>query len=1088
MRKKYFIKLGIYIFIISLSVIYFHPCFVFAQILTGDVWFVPSEIIILTNTQFTTEVHVNSGVQKIAAYGFEVHFDQNIVAVDTTQGNNGVTAGPDGFVAAVNSEDPGILIFNGYDTSGKGPGSDLNVLTIHWSSGMTTGTTPLNLRVTTLTDETTATIGDIPRDLDGSVTVNDAEMGDANKDGSVDIVDALIIAQYYVGTNPANFHTDVSDVDHSGQIDIVDALLVAQFYVDLLPALPTPTPSPSPTPTPVTPGITPENWVEVNNFIQINASQANRFFENGFVVLSNSKSNTLSQVYTALSGAERVPPFITTDALLHIFHITYAHMSEIIEKNELINRMKTLLGNVNLEVMTEYNNIPADKPFIKQAALKLWIYSAVADSLINGETSISGSDVVPIEASVNDILGRIYACAPPESGSDEDYTHYKPRGHYKGDTELENYFRAKTWLERQYFHFADETESAASAIMGYVLTHNQTLLDSWDSIHTFLSALINPAQGLNPKDINQAMGILFSTYNTDKYFLLEEAANRTILMDYLLTESDPDAQYAMFMDTGFSMDIDAMDSTVGPNNVTGRFMPNSLDAAATVFNSGAAYDEHQSEMATYTDGLSLQQAIENLIIEYNQMPESEWTQSIYNSMLYAIRALSDNPNGVVPEFMQNTPWQREKLNTQLAAWTELHNDNIIYSPVEPTPTPTPTSTPTSTPLPETPTPTPQPDTPTPEPITDPPGTSTPSPPPETPAPTSPPVTDKVKAEYKCSAPSADSNQIKPRLNIINTVSAAIPLNEMTIRYYYTKEGDAPEEFHVDYAAVGASNVTGEFYDGYVEIGFTADAGELPFTGETGEISIRINKTDWSNYDQSDDYSFDGTVTYYTEWIYVTVYQNGTKIWGVEPGIPIITDPPTGTPTPIPTPTPTVTPTPVPKRGFVEPYPDFYSRIKTMCQKAMDAITEAGFMTIHLDKFSEIYTWADTFEIYSNIILADNAFTTEEEEYMKDWGYEIDYFFTDPAFVPESNAKSHVVTDIYTYEDRVLHEAMGKLHPIIILYKEPGKESLFAAVGYTMSYYEFEETDYNRVNDDEWETMLNSSPPDRPLWTDGYIEN
>lgn len=62
-------------------------------------------------------------------------------------------------------------------------------------------------------------------------------LGDVNSSGSVDIVDALLIAQYYVGLNPANFDPAYADVNCDGSIDIVDALLVAQYYVGLLPDL-----------------------------------------------------------------------------------------------------------------------------------------------------------------------------------------------------------------------------------------------------------------------------------------------------------------------------------------------------------------------------------------------------------------------------------------------------------------------------------------------------------------------------------------------------------------------------------------------------------------------------------------------------------------------------------------------------------------------------------------------------------------------------------------------------------------------------------------------------------------------------------
>lgn len=61
--------------------------------------------------------------------------------------------------------------------------------------------------------------------------------GDVNGDGTVNIVDALLIAQYYVGNPPAVFIVANGDVNGDGTVNIVDALRVAQYYVGLIPSL-----------------------------------------------------------------------------------------------------------------------------------------------------------------------------------------------------------------------------------------------------------------------------------------------------------------------------------------------------------------------------------------------------------------------------------------------------------------------------------------------------------------------------------------------------------------------------------------------------------------------------------------------------------------------------------------------------------------------------------------------------------------------------------------------------------------------------------------------------------------------------------
>ncbi|MBN1697233.1 MAG: agmatine deiminase family protein [Spirochaetales bacterium] len=58
--------------------------------------------------------------------------------------------------------------------------------------------------------------------------------GDVDSNGAVNIVDALLTAQYYVGLDPAGFDKSKADTDCDNGVDIVDALLIAQLYVGLI--------------------------------------------------------------------------------------------------------------------------------------------------------------------------------------------------------------------------------------------------------------------------------------------------------------------------------------------------------------------------------------------------------------------------------------------------------------------------------------------------------------------------------------------------------------------------------------------------------------------------------------------------------------------------------------------------------------------------------------------------------------------------------------------------------------------------------------------------------------------------------------
>jgi hypothetical protein len=78
-------------------------------------------------------------------------------------------------------------------------------------------------------------------------TLFSQELGDVNSDTVINIVDALLIAQFYVNLNPANFNEAKAEVDCNGVVNIIDALLVAKYYVRLITAFPCDAVTPEPT-------------------------------------------------------------------------------------------------------------------------------------------------------------------------------------------------------------------------------------------------------------------------------------------------------------------------------------------------------------------------------------------------------------------------------------------------------------------------------------------------------------------------------------------------------------------------------------------------------------------------------------------------------------------------------------------------------------------------------------------------------------------------------------------------------------------------------------------------------------------------
>ncbi|ASA22540.1 X2-like carbohydrate binding domain-containing protein [Paenibacillus donghaensis] len=152
------------------------------------------------------------------------------------------------------------------------------------------------------------------------------------------------------------------------------------------------------------------------------------------------------------------------------------------------------------------------------------------------------------------------------------------------------------------------------------------------------------------------------------------------------------------------------------------------------------------------------------------------------------------------------------------------------------------------------------------------------------------VPGSIKVQMYNGAIAATANTLNPRIKLTNTGSTAVNLADVTIRYYYTINGEKAQTVFFDWSTVGSANVTGTFVkldtptstaDTYASIGFTSAAGSLA-AGQSIEIQTRIAKTDWSNYTQTDDYSFNSTATQYTDRPEAPAYVSGSLQWGVEP--------------------------------------------------------------------------------------------------------------------------------------------------------------------------------------------------------------
>lgn len=137
---------------------------------------------------------------------------------------------------------------------------------------------------------------------------------------------------------------------------------------------------------------------------------------------------------------------------------------------------------------------------------------------------------------------------------------------------------------------------------------------------------------------------------------------------------------------------------------------------------------------------------------------------------------------------------------------------------------------------------------------------------------------------------SSTNGIAPRIKLYNNGDTIVKLSDVKLRYYYTIDGEIEQNFWCDWSTIGSSNVTGKFVkmdnaktgaDYYLEVGFANGAGNLE-VGQSIEVQVRFSKSNWTNYTQTGDYSFNSTNNNYVDWAKITGYLGDKLEWGMEP--------------------------------------------------------------------------------------------------------------------------------------------------------------------------------------------------------------
>ncbi len=190
----------------------------------------------------------------------------------------------------------------------------------------------------------------------------------------------------------------------------------------------------------------------------------------------NSEEDDITSMYSNLKQND-IPIFITTDSVLHLYHIQFDETLRQIEEKEFYDtlwNMDLALLNASID---KYNNTTGEE---QEAARRNVAYFAVALSLLQPKPDQIQPTPDGSEDSYNSINESLFPAGAekqynfetPEFVKDnvtaelalieahngfalspifkyqEDYSQYVPRGHYTSSEKLKNYFKAFMWHGR----------------------------------------------------------------------------------------------------------------------------------------------------------------------------------------------------------------------------------------------------------------------------------------------------------------------------------------------------------------------------------------------------------------------------------------------------------------------------------------------------------------------------------------------------------------------------------------------------------------------------------------------------------------
>ncbi|NCB20883.1 MAG: DUF3160 domain-containing protein [Clostridia bacterium] len=422
------------------------------------------------------------------------------------------------------------------------------------------------------------------------------------------------------------------------------------------------------------------------------------------------------------------PSFITTDSMLHNYHLMFDFLLKQLEEKNLVGELKKLNANLLANSLSDYQALKGSG--WENAAKRNIGFFAVGSKLLDPSIKIpeivkqeveaelalikahNGIDSSPVMNLGIDPEILIDTPQGPQSPDllKEDYSQYIPRGHYDQSDDLKAYFKSMMWYGRLGFRLKNEDETKSAIIISLNL-NNETNRKSWDKLYEPINFFVGKSDDINNyqfkaliEDVYGDINSLKTLPNESEKFnkFLEKAKNleapkinsMPVFDASIQADRDTEIKAFRFLGQRYTIDADIFQrliyrevgdkssscknfDPVKTNCLDGaRCLPAGLDIPATLGSQEANSILHQLGETKYA---CYQENIQQMSQYISTLNIGTWTQNLYWGWLHQLRPLLTEKQSGYPSFMLNSAWQRKDLNSFLGSWSELKHDTILYA-------------------------------------------------------------------------------------------------------------------------------------------------------------------------------------------------------------------------------------------------------------------------------------------------------------------------------------------------------------------------------------------------------------------------